>query len=101
GRPVLGEGVDRRFRLVPDDTLMAVTHQPAGDIAAHPTQTDHAKLHLVRSRAKVTITRSCSANALPDVALQPSDGSGERALDRLRQMVQSAFDVVAEIDPHE
>jgi len=32
--------------LVVDHRRVAVLHQPADDIAAHPPQADHAELHL-------------------------------------------------------
>src|SRR6185295_9705078 len=43
------EGCDRLCILVVDDGGMAILHQPADDVAAHPAKPDHAKLHVLKS----------------------------------------------------
>src|SRR5262245_32861761 len=49
GRAVRGERFDGRFVLVVNDGRMSMFHQSADDVAAHPTQADHANLHVLRS----------------------------------------------------
>ncbi len=40
-----GERGDRVGVDVVDDALVAVAHQPADDVRAHPAEADHAELH--------------------------------------------------------
>src|SRR4029077_1512344 len=45
-RAVLAQGRNRIGVMVIDDGLMAILNQPACDIAAHASETDHADLHV-------------------------------------------------------
>ena len=47
-----GEAGDRLRILVVDHGGVAVLHQPADDIAAHPAEPDHAELHILTSLAE-------------------------------------------------
>src|SRR5216683_1191686 len=63
---------------VEDDALMAAAHQPADDVAAHPSETDHSKLHAISSPWKTI--------------------SGEARLDRRFQRGEPGLDIAAEMD---
>lgn len=39
------EARDRLGILVEDDAVVALPHQPAHEVGAHPSQADHAELH--------------------------------------------------------
>ena len=45
GRALAGQRRDRVGVDVVDDALVAVAHQPADDVGAHPPESDHAELH--------------------------------------------------------
>ena len=45
GRALAGERRDRVGVDVVDDALVAVAHQPADEVRAHPPEADHAELH--------------------------------------------------------
>ena len=45
GRALARERRDRVGVDVVDDALVAVAHQPAHDVRAHPAESDHSELH--------------------------------------------------------
>jgi hypothetical protein len=49
GSAVGGKGGYGLRVLVVDDGRMSMLHQPADDVAAHPSQADHTKLHVLDS----------------------------------------------------
>ena len=64
GRALAGERRDRVGVDVEDDALVAVAHQPPDEVRAHPSESDHPKLHgpdTKRDRGRSPIGLVCAA----------------------------------------